>query len=913
MGKRKFSFDIPRLKIGNTKADFKALRDHLSNDNKSALDDSPPPTPKSVRPPLSPQQDAELRAACTIVLQGWDAVPGQKGTVRDPAIAKLGAKPQLDYAAIKRTAPQEYQQLQQKSRSYNYSERKSPTQSNFSPDGYRHRPGLNSDELDHERQGNARQTAADARAEQLMGGAPLRPPPSAEAARDRSEAHMRSQSSPQTLASAASDAETLAHRPKITTRTGSVETASTTSPADTADDPISASTGITSAYITPARRSKRGSSQELDFECSSSLQTMDIVGGDWLTHGQEKHKQAQKEHGEKESQDGDALDSEDTITTKSGIPITVAKVPERKPVAPAPTRAPSNAVRRSNNRLQNQDPPRSASVHDTETETGRKDPKHSISDLLRSRSTKAPATPKYDRNTPPKRDWRDMHSLHGQEGGAKGIHRARSITRKLTDYVRPGSAQGERSESRPRSRSRSRTRQVMDYFRPQSVASERKASEDITRPSLQTNRSHDSQTSVASGAQKLQRTASQRWRAWRGPTRADRSASNPATDWLDSLDPKESERGRQEKQEEKRSESARPKAKPPVDLNRELPPLPGLDSWKNEAEDCPPTENKPEPPTPTVKVESPDNTAKNSSRKSRPKLARKHASAKEVEDILMARMGSPSQNRSNSSSVDESRAFCGANNPWQETPPLPSAPPPPPPPVHAGQSDSPGNQQVASKPSYQSAFVADQVQKHSRQRSKSLQNPLDTSLKGHQSSDLPSPFSPMSNEFTIHKFQPATTARAQIVRMPRYTGTSNGSSPPSAEPQPRSHGRKPSASISHVGGDPEGHSRNTSAQTSSTSYFQPSKRDSNPRTSPKRLSPDLGASGKTPTALNVKKWFPHRKSKENQQQKESWMDHVVRSGANSGTILLPHGAGHGGRHGGMNTSIAATGSPSVRY
>ncbi|GAB7360158.1 hypothetical protein MBLNU230_g7921t1 [Neophaeotheca triangularis] len=930
MGKRKFSFDIPRLKINGTRADFRAIKEHLGGTDKSALDDSPPPTPKSVRPPLSPQQDAELRAACTMVLQGGEAAPGNKGNQRDPAIATLGAKPQLDYAAIRNAPPQAQpsrtlSRKQPNPRRHDASgaERRAESPPQLSPEAYRYKPGLNSEELmkqlERDEQEKSR-LAADSRAEQLMGGKAPKPSPSEEAARDRSEAHKRSQSTPQTLSMGKPDA--LSHRPKNTIRTESTESTSTHSHADTTDGPHSTSTALTSAYVTPAKGSQRASSQGLDFK-SSNLQKVDNAGGDSMTEGSEKHK-----HEGEENKYGDKPESEDTITS-SDIPIAVTKVPVRKPVAPAPSRAPSAATRPSN-RLGTSGPARSASVQSSESEVKRNDSKHFIySDLLRSRSTKAPTSPRSDgrqsRDNPQKRDWRDMHSLSNQEGGSKGMRRARSFTKKVQEYVRPASDQGEqRSESRTRSRSRSVARHVQEYFRPGSATGSRAGSIDGARPSMQKTKSQNSETNGSSGVEALPRTASQKWREWQPPsgdTNQNVSSQQVVTEPRETKSKDQSKR-RQEKPQGKRKPHQK-STKPPVDLNRELPPLPALDKWEDDGKSV--TIHPP-----AVKVDSPGSTPKRSSRQSRPKMPRKHVSAKEVEDILMARMGTPTQQRSNNSSVDESKEFhspivgakgavCSANNPWQDMPPQPSAPPPPPP---IGNTTRPGNQDdqtLSQRPSYQSASVADQIHRHSRQRSKSLHNPMDQALGERRSVASPTPVSPITPDFNVHKFQPSATGSAQIVNMSRFS--TKGPTLP-ANPSPHHHGRKPSASVSSINHPyttpPTGHSRNPSQQTANSTTLPPprSPRDNSKRHSPEPLSTNSANQNKEnkPTALNVKKWFPqvHRnRHKDPSPKSESWMDHVVKSGANSGAIVLPENEGETSNNTGAMSSNPA--SPSVRY
>ncbi|KAI7688670.1 hypothetical protein KC353_g19914, partial [Hortaea werneckii] len=98
--------------------------------------------------------------------------------------------------------------------------------------------------------------------------------------------------------------------------------------------------------------------------------------------------------------------------------------------------------------------------------------------------------------------------------------------------------------------------------------------------------------------------------------------------------------------------------KPPVDLNRELPPLPGLDSWKNY-----------EAPAITSPVKSPRSHRSTRSRQEAKPLSLE-PDIGERDEIVAARMGSPtpprSQNHSHQPSLEPTYV-----------PPQPTGPPPP--------------------------------------------------------------------------------------------------------------------------------------------------------------------------------------------------------------------------------------------
>ncbi|KAI7575949.1 hypothetical protein KC343_g22431, partial [Hortaea werneckii] len=134
-------------------------------------------------------------------------------------------------------------------------------------------------------------------------------------------------------------------RPRTGARTESTETTGSTPQTDTTDYPWSdekSSTGMTSAAVTPARGSKRTSSQALQAGSESgSAPKLEPMTDDWMRQELEKLKKAQDEkqqqqqqHQEKTASEpkasGDETDTTPKIITQVPTP-SIAKVPPRKP------------------------------------------------------------------------------------------------------------------------------------------------------------------------------------------------------------------------------------------------------------------------------------------------------------------------------------------------------------------------------------------------------------------------------------------------------------------------------------------------------------------------------------------------------------------------------------------------------
>ncbi|KAI7004348.1 hypothetical protein KC366_g18830 [Hortaea werneckii] len=334
--RKNFSFDIPRLKLGPSKSDNRAFPTQLNVDP-----ESPPVTPKSVRPPLSPIVEAELRASCAYVLQNFRPSHVVYNEHTAPAAPQ---KAQLDYATIKESVPKDMQRPTHRpiSKISARSNEKPPSEPEvgeseaMSPVGLRPRSHVPIDDalkLDKIRRADS-QSRARSRAEQLMGGAPPKAPPPT--TRQRSDSHVH------TVSSQAKAEQT--ERPRTAARTESTETTGSTPQTDTTDYPWSdekSSTGMTSAAVTPARGSKRTSSQALQAGSESgSAPRVEPMTDEWMRQELDKFKKAQDEkqqqqqHREKTASEaktsGDETDTTPKIITQVPTP-SIVKVPPRKP------------------------------------------------------------------------------------------------------------------------------------------------------------------------------------------------------------------------------------------------------------------------------------------------------------------------------------------------------------------------------------------------------------------------------------------------------------------------------------------------------------------------------------------------------------------------------------------------------
>ncbi|KAF2857276.1 hypothetical protein K470DRAFT_297195 [Piedraia hortae CBS 480.64] len=571
MKTRKFSFDLPRLvsvdrfrvtsvliveqKISALRPDNRSFRDQLNQPL-----ESPPPTPRSVRPPLSPLTEAELRSACTYVVQNYK--PSHVVCDEPAAGAGMaGQKQQLDYAAIRATAPQLEPSMSP-----------SPTKN----------AAASVDAADVVDDSRSTRRDPQRRAEQLMN--PTRS--TSTALRPRADSHLRSQSHPVPNTLAAPRSED-AHRLHGLTRAGS-GTSGSTPHTDTTDYPWSdrASTAMTSAAVTPARSSKRTSSHA------------------WPTS---EPAAAAADH-RPLPLSADATPTANALSTAEPSPCSSSHQPPPSPFINVPKRKPV---------------PARLDVRPPERERGR--PKSYI-----------PPVP------PPTR------SRGTSQVASRAASRARSISRYVKDFIRPSSPSSSRiaspncvaapeEPSVQRSSSRrapSTTRNVRERLRSVAAATtagSRRPSVDQGKASGRTpSRRSPSIDSYRSAMSELdlpdsRRPSAGQIRPGRVPHKRQASQTSDGPSRPSTADA----RGRSPTQAFPLA-AASSKLKPPVDLNRELPPLPKLDDrW---AED----ESESRSPVSRTDSKTPSASARSDNR----------------EDILAARMGLPTPPRSKKASID---------------------------------------------------------------------------------------------------------------------------------------------------------------------------------------------------------------------------------------------------------------------
>ncbi|KAK4561685.1 hypothetical protein LTR86_004364 [Recurvomyces mirabilis] len=830
MKSRKFSFDIPRLKIGPSKADNKALKDHLA-----VQLDSPPPTPKSVRPPLTPHVEAELRSACAYVLQNFKP----SHIVFDE---KHGApqKQQLDYAAVKGQTQRDVDvsapilskissRKQDAVALIMKGNDKEPE--NVSSDKFKYKPATATAELFKEQdkeeleRKKASRKSAMLRAEQLM-----RSDASSAAAipvLERTDLHQRSASSPTPAAALIPPKPAMPERPWTIPRADSVETSGSTPQTDTTDYPWSEknSTAMTSAALTPARSSKRTSTQALQTGSESgSAPKADPAGADWMRIELEKHKKAHEERARESNGQNDSSAWETTptqLSTQTATTPVAIKMPSRKPV-PHSRAGSSHEHIQLPVRVQKKISGDQLSASKRHTPEQRKSytPSRQDSETMNAPSRQAPPVPPHA-------------SIE------RAPSRARSISRKVREYVRSTSRQrSEKPEglSRAPSRSGRAVRQVKEYMRPGSTTGSRKPSVDLgsrshSIDSFRTSHSHAAASDEIDGDKKT--------RNWRPLHRKQesRDTSRPGTSGSQSED-----RGRAPRRD---VQEASVSSMPTVNLNRDLPPLPGLDQWKDE--DVIQDETKEE-----SHLETPMSPRSQKSQPPRHEAApvSKQPDIGERDEILAARMGSPSR----------------------VAPPPPTAPPPAPPMMSANFSTV-NDFSYDTWSSSPSATHSNKSSKHERQRSKTIQvyqptgspqaAPAKRPIAGERTASAPK----VEQASLGRSFLPGGLSRkASRVRQVART----------ADHTPAAHSRNASNGSSL----PNKLSMDDAAHMNDTRYQNLAEIALSNSNTP---SQDAAAKEKASKG----KWWQRSKDKKS----GNWMDQVVKSGSHGGVLLTDDAAG----------------------
>lgn len=510
--------------------------------------ESQPPTPKSVRPPLPGDVDAELRAACTWIVthpkpshERWD---------------NSTSKPALDYRAIKYAEAAPVTSVPALAKRHSIRS-KEPSKQDLLPDPtkYSYRPHVPAEDLFKPADPGAK--SARSRVEQLM--APEVPKSVTAAAssssRQRSGSHSHSHSASTQPHVARPD---IGEKKRTSTRSDSIGTSGSTPHTDSTEYPWSASTAMTSAVMTPSR-SKRTSTQAMNAGTESGIASKakaDAVNSEWMRLELEKHVRAQeKEKVSEKGQDEPILCSATYIPsgTSPRYSRDFSHVPARKPVPSRNSSAQPARVSRPTTAQNVRG--RASSTRRGRTETAGPDargrsPPRSYSRIGRaSRAASRAASVAATRAGSIANEilvHLDPRSVQPAQASATETRRSASKAPSKAASKAPS-----RGFSRgPPSRARSISRHVKEYFRPGSSMSMRK-------DSLDSSRSHTAPSEEPSEKARGWRLL-HRGRSTFDLSRPGSSASRATT-----------------------GEPHSPRyAKPAVDLNRELPPLPGLDKWE---------------------------------------------------------------------------------------------------------------------------------------------------------------------------------------------------------------------------------------------------------------------------------------------------------------------------------------------
>ncbi|SMY22587.1 unnamed protein product [Zymoseptoria tritici ST99CH_1A5] len=504
--------------------------------------DSQPPTPKSVRPPLPRDLNSELVAACSYVVthpkpshERWETA---------------SSRPALDPAVIKQRYVKPRPEIPQRSKSSRSMNSingllSAPTGNGKpEPATIQHNPQLVTQHLEAE---DTTTQTAQSRADELMQVEPLRTVTALHIPRRASSRqHVRSASAATNLASTRTDPM---ERQKAMARSDSSCTARTGRTGRTAGStphtdsyPRSASTGMTSLANTPAR-SKSASSQAINtVHDVGSVPDTDAVSGDMLRQEFRKHRRAasDKTTGRNES--------DDALCRATYIPSGEIYYADELALENLQLHQCSSRAR-----------PRSILRLPTVDSTQSNQPDHAVPGSRHNR-----------------RNGSTFRSESRSGANGRSASRAGTVASELrsryNDLPDLGRRMGRRASSV--------ARDVKQYLRPSSSrASVGPANDgaDLDRgfhrsvPDLTTAIPHRSGQSPTAETEERPRGR------WAGLRRSSRSSSRQG---------REDSRNRESNS---RSEPAAPDslpAKPPVDLNRELPPLPSLDHWK-EQEDAP--------------------------------------------------------------------------------------------------------------------------------------------------------------------------------------------------------------------------------------------------------------------------------------------------------------------------------------
>lgn len=502
--------------------------------------DSQPPTPKSVRPPLPGDVDAELRAACTWIVTH----PKPSHEIWETSTSK----PALDYRAIKYAEAGPVSSVPALAKRHSIRSRE-PSKQDLLPDSskYSYRPNVAAEDLF--KPTDVVTKSARSRVEQLMAPEPLKPVPATGSSRQRSESHSHSHS---TSAQQHVVRAEIGDKNRASTRSDSIGTSGSTPHTDSTEYPWSASTAMTSAVMTPSR-SKRTSSQAISSGLDGGVAQVnkakaDAVNAEWMRLELEKHFRTMDKVQQAEQE-------EPVVCSATYMPSGTSPrysrdfthVPARKPVPSRNSSMQPGRVSRpaTGQNIRESSPPLRGRLETTEQEARGRSPPRSYSRIGKaSRAASRAASGAASRAGSFANEIFMQLDIRPSQTSSQPAQNTSDVQRSPSKAPSRGISRG---PARPPSRARSISRHVKEYFRPGSSV-------------------HTRKDSVDSGVTPEDR--SERGRGWRvlhrGHSTFDLSRPGSAASRATTGEPQSPRYG-----------------KPAVDLNRELPPLPGLDKWES--------------------------------------------------------------------------------------------------------------------------------------------------------------------------------------------------------------------------------------------------------------------------------------------------------------------------------------------
>lgn len=495
-----------------------------------------------MRPPLSPRTDYALRTACALVLQDYkpsDVIyEEQFGDLRE-------AQEDHEYETVRSAVERELESPLAPVNTTTTRALRKRTMSGdrlFERNRYDARPGMErSPQSEDWRDSRGQRRSLLERAEELRSRLNLEPLSPTEDTRH----HQRSASSPLMFADVAPSRDVV-QRSTAGATSDFMMTEGVTPGTEDEEYSWTASTAPTTAGVTTARTSNRTSNILRAESANNSTAKFRASDTEWMREELEKYKKAQDEPNARRSSGelapaGPTTDQLSDTRDVSGVQVPrIPPIPARKPV-PRPGAEsrqsttshsrPSGEISRSGSKKR-----RSTPLSESKAEIG----------LLRPESRQANEEPEAQAEQMPQYATAS-HSFHAKP---------------LSGIAAPFASH---NVSQAGSRSRSITRQIREYIRPSSRIQSREASRPESRA-----RSIESFTSSVTPSVE----SSSKWRRFKP---FGRNRDSGGSDDFSTPESGDSRRGRKASQDVATS----PKGKLAVNLNRELPPLPSLDQWKD--------------------------------------------------------------------------------------------------------------------------------------------------------------------------------------------------------------------------------------------------------------------------------------------------------------------------------------------